>query len=315
MKAERVAVDLSGLDQFKASALLGDPLAQAEGAPRRVRLDLIDFDPRQPRRKLNPATLAELAETIRTQGVLEPVSLRPNPERSGRFIVNRGERRVRASLLAKLHDVPAFIDERVDPYAQVIENEHRENLSLFDLATFVAEREAAGESRAEIARRLGKPRSLVTELASMREVPAEVRQACERGRIADSRTLYLLARATREQAERVAAALAGDGPIRRSTIEQALALSPAGAGALRMQDGDGAERAAALGKPASKSAQGGDAAKKLGNALLVEHEGRKGRLTWAKQPGKRSGEVLFEDGTRKVLSLQSLTLLAWTTRS
>lgn len=308
MKAERVAVDLSGLDQFKASALLADPRVEADGMPRRVRLDLIDFDPRQPRRNLNQAALAELAETIKTQGVLEPVSLRPNPDQPGRFIVSRGERRVRASLLAKQVDVPAFIDERVDPYAQVIENLHREDLSLFDIASFVTEREAAGESRAEIARRLAKPRSLITELASLREASAEVRQACEIGRIADSRSLYLLARAQREQAERVASLLAIEGAITRSAIEQALTpclavVEPPRAPAA----GEGAEVAAANVAPRK-------APRKLGNALLVEHEGRKGRLIWVRQPDTRSGEVLFEDGTRETLSLQSLTLLAWTTR-
>jgi ParB family chromosome partitioning protein len=305
MKAERVAVDLSGLDQFKASALLADAVVEADGVPRRVRLELIDFDPRQPRRNLNRATLAELAETIKAQGVLEPVSLRSHPERPGRYIINRGERRVRASLLAKLVDVPAFIDERVDPYAQVIENAHREDLSLYDFATFVAEREAAGESRAEIARRLGKPRSLITELAALGEASAELRQACESGRIADSRSLYLLARAQREQPGGVAALLGSEGAITRSAIERALAPSP-----------PAAEPAGRKETGAAPQRGGGarEAPKKLGNALLVEHEGRKGRLTWARQPGKRSGEVLFEDGTRQTVSLHSLTLLAWTTR-
>lgn len=311
MTSNRVAVDLSGLDQFRASALLAEPAANVEGVPRRVPLDLIDFDPAQPRRNLNQATLAELAETIKAQGVLEPVSLRPSPLESGRFIVNRGERRVRASRLAGMVDVPAFIDERLDPYAQVIENEHREDLSLFDLATFVAEREAAGDSRAEIARRLGKPRSLITELAALHEASAEVRQACVVGRIADSRSLYLLARANGDQAARLASLLAGDGAITRSAIEQALAPSSAGAETpAPVEVAQGGRKA--RGEPSAEGAR--EAPKKLGNALLVEHDGRKGRLTWARQPGKRSGEVLFEDGTRETVSLQSLKLLSWTTR-
>lgn len=308
MKTDRVAVDLSGLDQFKASALLADPTPGANGVPRRVRLDVIDFDPKQPRRKLNQAALAELADTIKAQGVLEPVSLRPNPDHPGRFVVSRGERRVRASLLANLVDVPAFIDERVDPYAQVIENLHREDLSLFDIATFVAEREAAGESRAEIARRLVKPRSLITELAILREASEEIRQACEAGRIADSRSLYLLVRAQREQGERVAALLASEGAITRSAIEEALAPYPPAAQPSR------ASAAVEVAEVAAPSVAPREAPRKLGNALLVEHEGRKGRLTWARQPGKHTGEVLFADGTRKTVHLESLTLLAWTTR-
>lgn len=310
MKAERVAVDLSGLDRFKASALLADPVAaEPEGVPLRVRLELIDFDLAQPRHKLNQVTLAELAETIKVQGVLEPVALRPNPDRPGRFIVNRGERRVRASRLAGLAEVPAFIDARVDPYAQVIENAHREDLSLFDLATFVTEREAGGDSRAEIARRLGKPRSLITELAALRETSPQVRQACAAGRIADSRSLYLLARAGADAAPLLAGVLAGDGAITRSAIEAALARSPAGAqGSL---DRVASSQRGAKASPGDAAREGSN---KLGTALLVEHEGHRGRLTWARQTDKRSGEVLFEDGTRKTVSLQSLKLLAWATR-
>lgn len=308
MKAERVAVDLSGLAQFRASALLADPAA--EGAPRRVSLELIDCDPAQPRRKLNQATLAELAETIRAQGVLEPVSLRQNPDCPGRFVVNRGERRVRASRLAGMADVPAFIDERVDPYAQVIENEHRENLSLFDLASFVAEREGAGETRAEIARRLGKPRSLITELAALRGASPALRDACAAGRVTDSRSLYLLARTERAQPERISDMLSGDGAITRSAVESALTPSPVVAAAL--------QETGSTSSTASKLQVHGqaprEAPKKLGNALLVEHEGRRGRLVWTRQPGKCSGEVLFEDGTRATVSLPSLTLLAWATK-
>jgi ParB family transcriptional regulator, chromosome partitioning protein len=308
MKAERVGVNLSGLDQFKASALLlADPVA--DGAPKRVPLGLIDFDPKQPRRKLDADALAELAETIKQHGVLEPVSLRPHPEHAGRFIVNRGERRVRASLLAKVADVPAFIDERVDPYAQVIENEQREDLSLCDLATFVAEREAEGDSRAEIARRLGKSRSLVTELASLQDAPPALREACAAGRIVESRALYLVARAAKDQSEAVASLLAGDGQITRAAVERALSPSPAPA-ALNGNDAQGSAAA----RDKQRATQRAEAPKKLGNAFLVEYEGRKGRLSWAKQPGKRSGEVLFEDGTRKVVGLASLTLIAWTTR-
>lgn len=309
MKAERVGVNLSGLDQFKASALLmSDPAPGANGAPLRVPLGLIDFDPKQPRRKLDPVALAELAETIKQQGVLEPVSLRPNPERAGRYVVNRGERRVRASLLAKAADVPAFIDERVDPYAQVIENEQREDLSLFDLATFVAEREAEGDARVEIARRLGKSRSLVTELASLQDASPALREACAAGRIVESRTLYLLARAAKEQADAAAGVLAGDGQITRAAVERALAPSPAPAALRNGADGGAAKHDTA------NVVERAEAPKKLGNAIMVEYEGRKGRLSWHKQPGKRSGEVLFEDGTRTVIGLASLTLIAWTTR-
>jgi len=107
-----VNMNLSGLDQFKASALLAGTTASS-GTPMEVRLELIDFDPVQPRRTINESTLGELAASIEAQGVLEPVSLRSHPERAGRYIVNRGERRVRASRLAGKLTVPAFLDDRI----------------------------------------------------------------------------------------------------------------------------------------------------------------------------------------------------------
>src|SRR4051812_19126650 len=113
------SLDLSGLDQFRASDLLGDVSPRrGDGTPLQVAVSLIDFDPSQPRRTLDDATIHELAQSITTHGILEPVSLRTHPNQAGRYIVNRGERRVRAARQGGLACVPAFIDERVDPYAQ-----------------------------------------------------------------------------------------------------------------------------------------------------------------------------------------------------
>ena len=82
-------LDLSGLETFKASALLED----ATGKPLELPLDAIDFDPKQPRRHVLAETLAELAETIKTDGVLQPISVRPHPEHKERYVINHGERR------------------------------------------------------------------------------------------------------------------------------------------------------------------------------------------------------------------------------
>jgi hypothetical protein len=84
-------LDLSSLAQFRASALLNSTdAAIADGVPVQVALPLIDFDPMQPRRSVDEGTIAQLAQSIQTHGVLEPVSLRRHPEAAGRYIVNRG---------------------------------------------------------------------------------------------------------------------------------------------------------------------------------------------------------------------------------
>src|SRR5262249_52748512 len=164
-------------------------------------------------------TLAELAETIRVDGVLQPICVRPRPECKGRYVINHGERRVRAARLAGLATVPAFIRKDVDPYVQVIENIQRDDLVPLDLAAFVIERERAGDSRAEIARRLGKPPSLITEVAELAQAPDILREVHDEGRCRDVRSLYLLVRTYREQPQAVNALLAGGGAITRDQVE------------------------------------------------------------------------------------------------
>ena len=107
-------------------------------------IDTIDEDPDQPRSEFDVAALEELASTIRTRGVLQPVSVRPHPQSPGRWMLNFGSRRYRASKLADRDVIPAFVDESFDTYAQVIENEQREALKPLELALFIQKRKALG---------------------------------------------------------------------------------------------------------------------------------------------------------------------------
>jgi ParB family chromosome partitioning protein len=283
-------LDLSGLDQFKASRWLAEPPSTGAG-PMDVALDLIDFDPDQPRRSFDEVALAAMAATMQGVGVLEPVALRRRSEMPGRYIVNRGERRVRAARLAGRATVPAFVDERVDRYVQVIENLHREDLSPFDLATFIAERERAGECRAEIARRLQKPASFVTELAALVGAPEAVRAVFDDGRTRDRRVLYQLARVARDEPAKVEPLLMGEGPVTRRAVDAVGQASSAASA-----EGGGRRVAAARG---------------LAHALVVEHEGRRGQLRWSRPPGMQTADVEFDDGVRSVVGLAELRLVEW----
>src|SRR4051812_36343684 len=119
--------DLDAIEALDAPAL---PL----GAPVLIALDLIDEDPAQPRCEFAEEALRELAATIAERGVKQPISVRPHPETPGRWIINFGARRVRASRLAGKEVVPAFVDAGVDEYDQVIENEQRDGLKPMELA-------------------------------------------------------------------------------------------------------------------------------------------------------------------------------------
>lgn len=273
-------LDLSGLSRAATGQALELPI------------DAIDFDPEQPRRNIDPAALRELGDSIRQHGVLQPISVRANPTKPDRYIVNVGERRLRACRIAGHAMVPVFIDQDVDPYGQVVENIQREDLSPLDLAAFIAKREQAGETRVVIARRLGKSRSFITEIAALIDTPAPIRKAHDEGRIKDTRALYALVRTYRSDPSAARQLLAGDAPITRERL-------------------NGSAGAAMIGKTSApievsrikRPAPGG---------MRVAVAGRKGRVQFAAQPSSTSAAVLFDDGKRATVTLSSLSMLAWT---
>jgi ParB family chromosome partitioning protein len=303
MKTAIPALDLSALAQFRASDfLMGNDHVSEYGKPIQIELSRIDFDGAQPRRSVDATALEELAESIRMHGVLEPVSLRTHPEVIGRFIVNRGERRVRAAAQAGLIEVPAFLDERIDPYAQAVENLHREDMSPFDLAMFIAQREKDGHTRADIARRLNKPRSFVTQAACLIDAPQEIKQAFDAGRLgSDGRALYRLAVAMKKQPVQAAALLAGDGVITRSKVDLVLGQEAGEAGG-------GASLSA---QPATMAKQKTTPVPSAGRTVLVvEHAGRRGALR-LKAHDHDVAEVKFGDGSRDLVDLKELRLVCW----
>jgi ParB family transcriptional regulator, chromosome partitioning protein len=155
-------------------ALLGptvsDAPSDAAGFPSVLRLDLLQPGRYQPRTRMDEGSLYELAESIRSQGVMQPVLVRPLD--GGRYEIIAGERRVRASRLAGLDEVPVLVKPVADEAAAVmalIENIQREDLNPLE--------EAQGLQR------------LVTEFALTHEQAA---QAVGRSRSAASNLLRLL---------------------------------------------------------------------------------------------------------------------------
>lgn len=141
--------------------------AQGVGGPLIVPIGDIDEDPDQPRLEFDDEPLKELAATIGERGVRSPVSVRPHPQDSGRWMLNYGARRLRAAKLTGLSEIPAFVDKAADSYDPVIENEQREGLKPLELALFVKRELDKGVSQAEIDRRLGKSQTYITFVRAM----------------------------------------------------------------------------------------------------------------------------------------------------
>ncbi len=197
---------------------LSSPAPVPVGAPMRLQLADIDEDPDQPRKEFDSKALRELADTIIERGVRQPISVRAHPEQPGRWLLNFGARRLRASALAGKTDIPAFLDETADSYDQVIENEQRENLRPIELALFVGRRMGAGESPAEIARRLGKSRSYVTFASALIDAPNWLMALYRAGRCRGIRELYELRRLHEIHPARVSAWLQGRDFVSRGDV-------------------------------------------------------------------------------------------------
>ena len=192
---------------------------QANGVPILLPVADIEEDPAQPRKEFDDDKLCELAETIRARGVLQAISVRVHPSRPQRWMLNFGARRLRASVLAGKTDIPAFIDDRPDSYDQVIENEQRENLTPLDLALFVKQRLAQGESQAEIARRVGKSKQYITYATALIDAPDWLMQAYRDGRCRGMLELHGLRRLYAEHPREVETWASDGEAITRSRIE------------------------------------------------------------------------------------------------
>jgi ParB family chromosome partitioning protein len=223
--------------QLDDLAALDAPTLENTGQPLMLPVESIDEDPEQPRREFEDNRLEDLAETIRSRGVRQPISVRPNLQAPGRWMLNFGARRLRASKMAGMAEIPAFIDTTADSYDQVIENEQREGLRPLELALFVQKRIALGDNQAEIAKRLGKSRQWVTLATALIEPPDWLLQAYREGRCRGTNELYDLRRLHGEYGDAVEAWAAQQPTITRdrlaefrTTLERRTALVPAPAG-------------------------------------------------------------------------------------
>ena len=130
-------LQLEPLAPLNDLAALDRAVPVLNGAPLVIAIDLIDEDPGQARTEFDDKSLAELAAAIAERGVKQPISARLHPDQPGRWMLNFGARRLRASKLAGKTEIPAFVDEAADSCDQVIENEQCEALRPMDLALFV----------------------------------------------------------------------------------------------------------------------------------------------------------------------------------
>ncbi|MBS0485650.1 MAG: ParB/RepB/Spo0J family partition protein [Proteobacteria bacterium] len=168
-----------------------------------IDITLISEDAHQPRKEFNQETLRELTETIKLRGVKSPISVRPNPDKPGTYIINHGARRYRASINAGLTKIPAFIDTDYSEADQVIENLQRDDLTSREIADFIGRQLAGGKTKSEIARLIGKTNPYITMHATLLDLPDPLADVYRTGRCTDVTALYDLTRLYKANKEEV----------------------------------------------------------------------------------------------------------------
>ena len=178
-----------------------------------VPLDAIVPNPHQPRVHFDEATLDDLAESIRQIGVLQPIIVRPLDDH--RFELVAGERRWRAARRAGLHSVPAIVrtmEELASVEQALVENLHRQDLTALEEASAYQQLiEDFSLTHEQVASRVGKSRSAVTNTLRLMQLPGSVQQLVADGRLSAGHARALLGSDDRKFQEQLARRVAEDG--------------------------------------------------------------------------------------------------------
>ena len=145
----------------------------------------IEANPFQPRKEFDDTALQELAQSIREQGVITPITVRRMPD--GKYQLIAGERRLRASQIAGLTQLPAYIRIATDGQMMemaLVENIQRENLNAMEIAlSYNALIEECQLTHEQLSQRVGKDRSTITNYLRLLNLPAETQLALSSGQI------------------------------------------------------------------------------------------------------------------------------------
>jgi ParB family chromosome partitioning protein len=224
------------------------PEAAAEPELRQLPVESIRRNPQQPRTQFGPDSLKALAASLAEAGVVQPLIVRPL--RDGRFELIAGERRWRAAREAGLQTVPAIVrdeDEAERLQTALIENMAREDLNPVDEARACAALvEELGLSKKQLARRLGRSRSAISNLIRLLDLPDEVLNLLAAGELSEGHGRAILQAPGNEARRALAREAARHGWSVRETERRAQqADAPKGSKTGRHPDQDAAlERAA-----------------------------------------------------------------------
>ncbi len=197
---------------------VGESADSSEGDLRNLPVDLIQRGKYQPRRDMHPDALEELAESIKAQGVMQPIVVRPIS--ADKFEIIAGERRWRATQLAGLDSIPAVVRQVPDEAAiamALIENIQREDLNPMEEAQALARLQQEFElTHQEVAHAVGKSRASVTNLLRLMALRDDVQRMLEHGDLEMGHARALLGLPVEHQSQ-AASTVVGKGLSVRQT--------------------------------------------------------------------------------------------------
>jgi len=217
------------------------PLAVTESEPvttvKNVKQDIVKLqveklvpNPGQPRKNFDETELQELAASIKTYGIIQPIIAADNGD--GVYIIIAGERRTRAAKLAGLDTVPVIIRDYTDQKRleiSLIENIQRADLNpIEEAAAFKNLMDFSGLSQDELAARVGKNRSTVANALRLLKLPVEIQKSIEEGKVSSGHARALLSVTDAAEREKLfREILAGDVSVREAEKRASSSPSPA----------------------------------------------------------------------------------------
>jgi len=258
------------------------PPSPPESGLREVPIELLRRGKYQPRVDMREESLAELAESIKAQGIVQPIVVRPVPGAGAggetQYEIVAGERRWRAAQLAGLHTIPAVVRDIPDEAAvavALIENIQREDLNPIEEARSLHRLcDEFGLTHADAADAVGRSRATVTNLLRLLELPRPVREMLERRQLDMGHARALLGLTSTELQVELAERVLKQGLSVRETENAVRQLAGAEGGAKRAKAG-GAARGPA--DPNVRRLEA-DLAETLGAAVSIEHGPKGGKV-------------------------------------
>jgi ParB family chromosome partitioning protein len=259
------------------AALMGD-VGEETAAPersrsqRRVPIEFVHPNPRNPRRNFFETELDELAASIRERGIIQPIVVRPVSRRSENFEIIAGERRWRAAQRAGLHDIPVVVLDVSDAEAlelAIIENVQRTDLNPLEEATgYQALIDEYRHSQEAIAQIVGKSRSHVANTLRLMKLPDAVKDYIHAGRLSAGHARALIGQPDPEA-------------LARSIIENNLNVRQVEALAQERARAQGKKPTARrrVAKDADTAAMEKQLSDALGLAVGIDHRGDRGVLS------------------------------------